>query len=126
MKRGLLRIGLFCALGCAGSACSGRDVALAESITAGNVARGRHAFRARGCGSCHEIDGNRTTQGHAGPALNKFALQSYLPGGLANEPDSLVHWLRVPRHVVPSTAMPELGLGEQEARDVAAYLYTLR
>jgi len=26
----------------------------------------------------------------------------------------------------PRTAMPELGLSEQQARDVAAYLYTLR
>jgi cytochrome c2 len=106
--------------------CSRQDEQLAESITGGNVARGHRAFRQRGCGSCHEIEGDFTTQGHVGPDLHEFALQSYLPGGLVNKPDMLVRWIRFPRHVVPSTAMPELGVGEREARDLAAYLYTLR
>ena len=95
-------------------ACSGRDVALAESLTAGNVARGQQTFHRLGCGSCHHIDGDRSTQGHAGPALNEFALQSYLPGGLANEPAALKRWIRHPREVAPGTAMPDLGVGEAE------------
>jgi cytochrome c2 len=108
------------------SACSSHDVELAEGLTGGSVARGRRAFRHHGCGSCHEIDGDFTSQGHAGPALDELALQSYLPGGLPNEPDALVRWIRFPRHVVPTTAMPELGVNERDARDLAAYLYTLR
>jgi cytochrome c len=111
---------------CAASACSARDVALAEGITGGSAARGRGAFHRLGCGSCHEIDGDRTAQGHAGPSLDEFALQSYLPGGLANEPVGLMRWIRHPREVAPGTAMPDLGVREHDARDLAAYLYTLR
>ena len=115
-----------CLLSAASSACAGGDRKLAEDITGGRVARGQSAFRRLGCGSCHEIDGDFTTQGHVGPALDEFALQSYLPGGLANTPDTLVRWIRFPRQVVKTTAMPELGVSEKDARDLAAYLYTLR
>ena len=106
--------------------CPRDDVELAESITAGKVDRGYRAFRRFGCGSCHEIAGDVTTHGHVGPALDEFALQSYLPGGLPNTPDTLVRWIRFPRQVSPKTAMPELGVSERDARDLAAYLYTLR
>ena len=44
----------------------------------------------------------------------------------ANTPDNLVHWVMAPQSMKPRTAMPELGLTESQARDVAAYLYTLR
>ena len=123
MKASLL---LSFALCSATLACSRDDSELAEGLTGGSVARGYRAFRRLGCGSCHEIDGDFSTQGHAGPALDEFALQSYLPGGLPNKPDSLVKWIRFPRHVVPTTAMPELGVNDQDARDLSAYLYTLR
>jgi cytochrome c len=124
MIRHALPLGLLALVGLV--ACARDDVELAESITAGNVERGKRAFRRFGCGSCHEVHGDRTSQGHAGPALDHFALQSYLPGGLANTPASLTRWIRRPREVSPNTAMPELGVSEQEGRDLAAYLYTLR
>jgi cytochrome c1 len=37
----------------------------------------------------------------------------------------MMRWLRDPPGVDPMTAMPNLGLTEPEARDIAAYLYTL-
>jgi cytochrome c1 len=40
-------------------------------------------------------------------------------------PDRLVPWILDPRALDPDTAMPGLGLTEREARDAAAYLYTL-
>jgi cytochrome c1 len=49
-----------------------------------------------------------------------------IAGELPNTPNNLVHWIQSPKSVEPNTAMPELGLSEQEARDVAAYLYTLQ
>jgi cytochrome c1 len=42
---------------------------------------------------------------------------------LPNTPDNLVRWLRDPQAVSPQTIMPDLGLGEPQARDIAAYLY---
>jgi cytochrome c1 len=38
----------------------------------------------------------------------------------------MVRWLRDPPGVDPLTAMPRLGLGERESRDIAAYIYSLR
>jgi cytochrome c1 len=38
----------------------------------------------------------------------------------------LILWLQNPQAVEPGTVMPNLGLTEIEARDIAAYLYTLR
>jgi cytochrome c1 len=35
-------------------------------------------------------------------------------------------WIQDPNALSPGTAMPSLGIGPDEARDVAAYLYVLR
>lgn len=45
---------------------------------------------------------------------------------LTNSPDNMVRWLRSPRTVAPLTAMPDLGVTERDARDMAAYLRTVR
>jgi cytochrome c1 len=37
----------------------------------------------------------------------------------------MVVWLRNPQSIVPNNAMPDMGLSEQQARDVASYLSTL-
>jgi cytochrome c1 len=38
----------------------------------------------------------------------------------------LIRWIETPQAIEPGTAMPNLGVTEQRARDMAAYLYTLR
>jgi cytochrome c1 len=45
---------------------------------------------------------------------------------LRNTPENLVHWVQHPQSVVPGNAMPEMGITEAQARDIASYLYTLR
>ena len=50
---------------------------------------------------------------------------AYIGGVAANRPDQLVRWLVNPRALAPRSAMPALGLGEDGARDIAAYLETL-
>jgi cytochrome c1 len=50
----------------------------------------------------------------------------YVAGVLPNQPDRLIQWIQDPQSVNPSTAMPNLGVVEPVARDMAAYLYTLR
>jgi cytochrome c1 len=49
-----------------------------------------------------------------------------IAGVVANTPADLIAWLRNPQAVIPGNAMPDMDLSEQQARDVAAYLYTLR
>jgi cytochrome c1 len=38
----------------------------------------------------------------------------------------MIKWLRNPPAVDDKTAMPNMGVTEKDARNIAAYLYTLR
>jgi cytochrome c1 len=80
----------------------------------------------RKCGSCHTIPGIRDANGVFGPPLTSFGRRSFIAGNFPNRPDNLEHWIMAPTSMKAKTAMPDLGLSEQQARDVAAYLYTLR
>jgi cytochrome c1 len=50
----------------------------------------------------------------------------YIAGKLRNTPANMVRWLRNPQAVVPENVMPNMGLTQEQARDIAAYLYTLK
>lgn len=88
--------------------------------------RGRRLITDYGCGACHTIPGIRHATGRVGPKLEDFVDQMYIAGVLANTPENLNRWLQHPTEVNPLTAMPEMGVSEEEARDMAAYLYTMR
>lgn len=79
-----------------------------------------------GCGACHIIPGIRQAHGLVGPPLDHMARRVYLAGVLRNTPQNMVRWLETPQRYAPGSAMPDMGLDEQEARDIAAYLYTLK
>jgi len=91
----------------------------------GDAGRGRIAITRAGCGSCHEIPGVADAHGLSGPPLTRFARRTVVAGLLPNTPENLVRWLREPQAVVPNNAMPDTGLSDAQARDVAAYLYAL-
>jgi cytochrome c len=52
--------------------------------------------------------------------------RSMIAGEAPNTPENLIRWIENPQSIEPNTAMPNLGVGDQAARDMAAYLYTLR
>jgi cytochrome c len=91
--------------------------------TGGNPIAGERAIAKYGCGSCHVIPGVHRARGLVGPPLTDFARRSYIAGNLVNTPTNLVTWIRSPESVEPGTVMPTLGVSEQEARDISAYLY---
>lgn len=93
---------------------------------AGDPERGRLLLRQYGCGSCHAIPGVATAKGNVGPPLGKIARRIYLGGVLPNTPENMTRWIREPQKVDPLTAMPDLQVPEQHARDMIAYLYRLR
>ena len=95
-------------------------------IPGASVARGKQSLAGFGCGSCHEISGVRVVYGKIGPPLTGVATRAIIAGELANTPENMVRWIRDPQAVEPNTAMPNLGVTEQTARDMVAYLYTLR
>lgn len=88
--------------------------------------RGAALMLEHGCGSCHAIPGVVGARGSVGPSLEGFRDRAYVAGVLPNQPGGLVRWLVNPPMHSPQTAMPDLGVTEDEARDMAAYLYTLR
>lgn len=92
----------------------------------GDAAAGADLIRSYGCGTCHTVPGVRGAKGKVGPPLTAFAHRAYIAGNLTNEPPNLVAWIMDPQAVEPGTAMPALGVTAEEARDIAAYLYTLR
>lgn len=109
------------------SACTGgRALSTAPPSTGGNAQRGAELISDYGCGHCHTIPGIRAADGVVGPPLFFFSRRVYIAGEVPNTPENLVRWVRNPPSIEPGTAMPVLGLDEQQARDVAAYLYTLR
>jgi cytochrome c2 len=103
-----------------------RLVARVHALTGGDPERGRAAVARRACGSCHEIPGVADAHGEVGPSLQRFARRVYIAGRRNNTPDNLVQWLQDPHQIDPQSAMPPMGIGESEARDIAAYLYTLK
>lgn len=92
----------------------------------GNSDQGRDLIVAKGCGSCHTIPGIHSARGLVGPPLNFFGRRTMIAGEIPNTPDNLVRWLRDPKSVEPGTAMPNVGLSQQQAQDISAYLYTLQ
>lgn len=91
----------------------------------GNAARGRALISQKGCGACHVVPGVAAAQGLVGPPLTNWSRRHYIAGRLVNSPRQLVAWVMDPPSIDPATAMPPLGVTEQEAWDIAAYLYTL-
>ena len=115
-----------CLIAAMACACSRSGIEQARTLTGGEPARGVEAIGRYGCGSCHEIPGIRRASGTVGPPLTRIARRAYLAGQVANSPAGMIEWIQHPQRVEPGTAMPELRVTDEDARDIAAYLYTLR
>ncbi len=96
------------------------------AVTGGYSHKGQQLITQRKCGSCHTIPGIEGADGVFGPPLTSFGARTYIAGEFPNSPKYLVPWIMAPQSMKPKTAMLDLGLSEQQDRDVAAYLYTLR
>ncbi|CAL8480559.1 cytochrome C [Caballeronia sp. S22] len=81
------------------AACQGKPPS-SDSITGGDPRRGLDAIQRYGCGACHRIDGVPGAYGKVGPTLQNIGERAYVAGKL-----------------------PDLGVGEIDARDIAAFLY---
>jgi cytochrome c2 len=95
-------------------------------VAPGDAANGRLLLRQFGCGSCHRIPGVPDARGSVGPPLAAVARRVYIGGFVPNTPENMSRWIRRPSAIDPGTAMPDLQVDEVHARDMTAYLYTLR
>lgn len=103
-----------------------RDAKWAAEMTGGSTARGREAIRSYGCMSCHSIPGIQGATARVGPPLRGIASRSYIAGVMSNTPEHMIQWLRNPPSIDSKTVMPNMNVTERDARDIAAYLYTLK
>jgi cytochrome c2 len=124
MKRPITMFALVSVL--ALGACSDGTAKRSMSFANGDPDRGKTALTSYGCVACHTIPGVRGSNSLMAPPLIGISQRSYLAGMLENTPDNLRFWIQHPRKVNPHTAMPEQGVTDQDASDIAAYLYTTR
>jgi cytochrome c len=129
-KRKMWRIGI--AIAFAGAAlvaggCAGGQVLPSYNVMPRiDAVQGKRVIEQFKCGSCHTIPGIRGANGVFGPPLMQFGRRSYIAGNFPNAPSTLMQWIMDPPAMKPKTAMPTLGLDEDQARDAAAYLETLQ
>lgn len=88
--------------------------------------RGRRALDQYVCVTCHEIPGVVGANAPVGPPLRGMGTRVMLGGVLPNSQENLARWIRHPQRYAPGSAMPDLGVSERDAADMAAFLRTLR
>ena len=104
-----------------------RAVAAEPAVaTTPDAGRGRKAINQYACATCHEIPGIVGANAPVGPPLKAIGTRGFIAGVLPNTAENMVRWLRHPQAVNPKSAMPDLGVTERDARDIAEYLSTLR
>lgn len=117
-----LPLALLLALG----GCGASDQHEAPEVPGANAARGRVLANEYGCGACHVIPGVQNARGMVGPPLTSWRQRGFIAGVLPNRPDLLVRWIMTPQAIVPGNAMPDLGVSQRDAGDIAEYLYTIQ
>ncbi len=109
------------ALCCAALIAAGILTAMGNSrpVAYGDAARGEALIASHGCLACHD-------RGRVGPPLAHIAKRAYIAGRYPNIQIWMIEWIQHPQRLEPGTAMPDLNIGERDARDMAAYLVTCR
>jgi len=97
---------------------------LSPDYGGGTASRGKALVESVGCIGCHvvgditQVREKRGTSFDIAPELTRVG--SKVNGAWVFD------WVRNPRHYNPTTKMPSLRLTDQEARDITAYLLTLK
>lgn len=91
-----------------------------------DAGRGERALKQYACIACHEIPGMVGPEARLGPSLRGIGSRVMLGGVLPNTPENMALWILAPTAYAPGTAMPALGVSERDARDMAAFLATLK
>ena len=99
----------------------------APAAPIGNAERGRALLAQYGCNVCHIVPGVEGPQGSLGPSLAGVASRPAISFGVVqNTPENLVKYIMEPASLNPQSSMPPVGLTEVDAKDIAAYLITLK
>jgi len=90
----------------------------------GNSEHGKLVVDAVGCKACHVVENDERVRQLRGTSYD-IAPELTRVGSKVN-PDWLFDWVRNPKHFSPDTRMPNLRLTDGEAKDIVAYLMTLK
>ncbi len=125
-RTALITLGCIGVAGCDLSGTASSDTN--KQVQNGDPVRGRAiiANGVHGCTACHTIPGIRFPRGVVGPPLGGMAQRAFIAGQLPNTPDNMMKWIQDPQGAAPGTLMPNMHVTDRDARDIAAYLYTLR
>jgi mono/diheme cytochrome c family protein len=104
--------------------------ALAAGLAEAGAVEVRHdaldTFRRYGCHGCHAIPGIVGPAVTLGPPLAGFGRRALVAGRWPNSEDQVAAWIRKPQDLDPRSAMPDLGVSEQDALMMARHLRSLR
>ncbi len=92
------------------------------------AAEGQMIIASEPCVGCHTIPGIPGANGTVGPNLGGVASRPTIAGGAVpnNGPDDLKKWILNPPADKPGTLMPNLGLTDDQATKIVAYLELLK
>jgi cytochrome c2 len=89
---------------------------------------GAQIIATKPCVGCHTIPGVPGATGTVGPNLAGVASRPKIAGGAVSNsgPEDLKKWILNPAALKPGTLMPNVGLTDDEATKIAAFLETLK
>lgn len=105
---------------------AGEAAAAGPDNFSGDARRGADLVKTYRCGGCHDIPGVAGANGNVGPPLHRIGTRTYIAGYIQNSPDNMAAWIEDPQKALPGNAMPKMGIPQKDARDIAAFLYTLK
>ena len=121
-----MRLTILALLALAGCKNDGRtlgDILLRHGQMTAEEKRGLALVYDHGCGTCHVIPQVEGADGLTGPPLTAMGRQAYVAGVLPNTPQALTRFIMDPQAVDPRSAMPDLGIGPEDAAAIGAFLY---
>lgn len=97
----------------------------APAEPSGPAAAGKAIFAGSACVGCHTIKG--VSAGVLAPDLTHFGSRTMLAAGMwPNTPENVAEWVKDPQRLKPGVKMPALGLTDEQAKAIAAYLTSLK
>ncbi len=94
------------------------------SYAGGSAAKGKEHFENFGCKACHVIGDDERVRNARASSYDIAPELTHAAGKL--HPDWIFDWIKNPRHYNPTTKMPSLRLTDQEARDLVAFIMTMK
>lgn len=93
-----------------------KPIEMPQPLEGGDVEKGKELVANLGCMGCHAVEDWEGT--NFGPDLK--------PIGSKVNAAWLQDWLKNPKHYWKETRMPQMRINDEEARDISAYLLTLK